>query len=109
MTDSLADQRKWVAAILDGANERDVERFVNAINDITARRKANTGSVIIACARILAQCFAEAPVDVAAELRSDIIPVIDGDATKSAVLTTDRAMSGWDMWDKAGNHRPRRP
>jgi hypothetical protein len=84
----MTDQ-EWAQVILRDTDDHEVERVINAINSLTKRREARSGAVIIACAQVLSQCITQAPQGIAAEIRTGILALIDGYATRFAVIAND--------------------
>lgn len=84
----MTDQ-EWGQIIIAGSDEAQIMKVIEAINDLSAKRKAMTGAIMAGCCQILGQSIAKAPPIVAKEVRLGIMSLIDGYATHSAVERTD--------------------
>jgi hypothetical protein len=82
----MPDDQYWARVILAGANDDEGQLVIETINELTASKRVNRGSVMIACVQMLGQAIADAPPDVAREVRAGIMALIDGYAMKNAVL-----------------------
>lgn len=76
---------KWADLIIQRARDDDAALVVDAINKLVASRRANNGSVILACAQVLAQTIVNAPPGDAKEVREGIIGLIDDFAMRLAM------------------------
>jgi hypothetical protein len=75
----------WANVIIRGAKEDGAMAIIEAINQITASGRANTGSCAVACAQILAQIVVQADPRDAPEVRQGIMSLIDDYAIRLAV------------------------
>lgn len=79
----MSEEHRLVSPILAGARDEEVVRIIQAIYAVGARR----GSVIFACAQVLAESITEAPPIVAPATRAGIIQLIDDCTMMSAVTS----------------------
>lgn len=79
------NSQEWARLLWDGAADAEVIAVIEAINGLTASKRANRAAVMVACAQILAQNVTQAPLDLAAEIRAGVLALIDGFAMQSAV------------------------
>lgn len=75
----------WANTIRQGARDDDAALVVDAINHLTATRHVNNGSIILACAQVLAQTIVNAPAGNAREVREGIISLIADYAMRVAM------------------------
>lgn len=79
------DPHYWANVLIAGTNQDEAALVMEAINDLTATRRAKTGAVLIVCAQILAQQIVRAPPLVKTEIRQGIISLIDDYIMRIAV------------------------
>jgi hypothetical protein len=79
----------WANLVIAGARDEEAIKVVKAINRLTVSGECNRGSIITACAQILAQCITGAPPNVAAEVRAGIMGLIDDFAMRLATATSE--------------------
>jgi hypothetical protein len=77
--------QQWARLIRDGATEAEVIAVIQAINELSWSRQANRAALTVACAQILAQNVTQATPDIAADIRTGIVALIDGFAMQSAI------------------------
>lgn len=76
---------EWATRIREGARGDNDALIIDAINRSVVNHRANNGSVMLACAQILAQTIVNAPPDIAREVRQGIISLIDDYAMRVAL------------------------
>ena len=80
--------QEWARIIQNGAIETQVRDVIEAINRFSHAERANGASIMVACAQILGQSIVDAGPDIASEMRSGLMALIDGYAMKVAAITT---------------------
>jgi hypothetical protein len=75
--------------VLARSRGEECERIIDAINEEAGRHKVSGASVIVALAQVLAQNITDATPDIAQEVRSGIMGLIDDYAIRLA-MTDDR-------------------
>ena len=73
----------WANLIIQGAREDGAMEIIAMINKISGAGRANRGSVMVACAQMMAQTIIAAGAD-AKEVREGIMTLIDDYATRLA-------------------------
>jgi cytochrome c-type biogenesis protein CcmH/NrfF len=76
--------QEWARVIRDNSRPDGIRHAIQGINRETLLRRANHADVILACAQILGQTIAGSGPDIAAEMRSGIMSMIDGYAMEVA-------------------------
>lgn len=85
MSDHMTYGQRWADVIIQGASDRETIAVIQAINAVTAERRANLAAVMVACAQILAQSITNADPDIAGEVRAGVLALVDGFAMQSAI------------------------
>lgn len=86
MRNAAGDKDHYLAnVIIQGARDDQAILVFRAINRLTRYGSMNRGSVMVACAQILAHCITQAEPEIAPEVREGIIGLIDSYAMRLAV------------------------
>ena len=81
----MTDKHEWANLIIRGAREDGSIAIIDAINKVTASGIANRGSVMVACAQIMAQTIVDAGSENADVIRAAIMTLIDDYAIRLAM------------------------
>ncbi len=73
---------EWARVIQNGTSDRDVRAVISAINE----SGVNGAAVMVACTQVLAQSITDASPDIAREVRAGLLALIDGYATRLAMI-----------------------
>ena len=80
----MGEDHQWANLIIQGALQEGAMAVIDAVNVLTHSGKANRGSVIVACAQMMAQTIVAANPADAREVRAGIVALIDDYAMRLA-------------------------
>ena len=85
----MDDKRMWANTILADLKERELRAVVEALNALTNKRRANIAAVIVGCTQVLGQIIVQSGPEIAHEVRSAILTLIDDYAMRTVVDNDD--------------------
>lgn len=86
---SGADGQYWAQLFIERMRQAETDAVLRAVNSLTGSGQVNRASVVFAACEILGQSIAQAPLDVAAEVRAGIMALLDGAAMRAATHEAD--------------------